>query len=131
MTAQGGAVSYLEGNGFHHTVQLTAGLQPEATYSYRVGDATAGWSETFKFVAPPARQDASFGVAMFGDMGWLGSKERPMVIVLDGLERNWTAVPSRARLEALKDAGEYQMVWNLGDIAYADDGFAHDPVKFM
>lgn len=126
-TAQGTATSYLVGEGFHHTVHLT-GLRPEAKYTYRVGSDGDAWSDTFSFTSPPHRDDASFGIAMFGDMGWLGSQERPMVITLDGLVKNWTAVPTRARLEALKD--EYQMVWALGDLAYADDAFAHDPIKF-
>jgi len=46
-----------------------------------------------------------------------------MEIAVSGLVRNWSATVTRRRLEALKD--KFDMVWHLGDIAYADDAFGH------
>ena len=46
----------------------------------------------------------------------------------DGLVRNWTAQVTRDWLEAHK--AEYDMVWHLGDLGYADDGFASSPISF-
>ena len=70
-------------------------------------------------------------MAVFGDMGYLGSDERPMIITIDGLKKHWSAVPTRRRLEMLKDAGEIDMIWHVGDIGYIDDAFAHDPMHFV
>ena len=36
-------------------------------------------------------------MAVFGDMGYLGSDERPMIITIDGLKKHWSAVPTRRR----------------------------------
>ena len=115
--------------GQHHSVDVL-GLTPDALVYYRCGSG-GNVSSVRSFRAPPdvaAGAKRSMGFALFGDMGWLGSKERPMLITLDGLKRDWSAVPTRARLEALK--GEFEFVWHLGDIGYIDDAFAHHPTEF-
>ena len=82
-TVRGGSASYLENWGFHHDVELV-GLTPSAEYYYRCGDG-ATWSSVHKIVAPyGSASNASFSMAVFGDMGYLGSDERPMVITIDG-----------------------------------------------
>ena len=48
-----------------------------------------------------------------------------------GLEKNWTAVPSRKLLERMKDRSEIDFIFHVGDIGYADDAFAANPTKFL
>lgn len=48
-------------------------------------------------------------------MGWLGSHERPVKVPAGGLQKNWTAVPTRAVIEDLKNKGDIDFVWHLGD----------------
>eukprot|EP00039_Didymoeca_costata_P028336 m.20720 g.20720 ORF g.20720 m.20720 type:complete len:487 (-) comp6929_c0_seq1:115-1575(-) len=129
-TATGYARQYLEGYGYHHHVELTS-LLPGREYDYKVGDTQDGFSTTQSFMSPRNDTDFSFSVSVFGDMGWLGSEERPMKIAAGGLEKNWSAVPTRKRLEALKDAGNIDMIWHVGDIAYADDAFDQGPLKLQ
>jgi hypothetical protein len=87
-SATGTAVQYLTDSGYHHSVDLL-GLQSDTEYSYQVGDETGGFSEKFIFKTAPASNTASFGVNIFGDMGYLDSKVRPMVIKADGLVKDW------------------------------------------
>ena len=54
-----------------------------------------------------------------------------MVITVAGLKKTWSAVPTRQRLEQMKDEGALDMIWHVGDIGYIDDAFAHDPLRFM
>ena len=79
-TATGASERYLSvEHGFHHHVLLT-GLQPGATYTYECGSAVAAaWSASKQFKAPPA-PTAGFSMALFGDMGWEGSDQRPMKV---------------------------------------------------
>ena len=65
-----------------------------------------------------------FSVSIFGDMGYLDSTQRPMIIATAGLKKDWSATFTRERLEALKDAGEIDSVWHLGDIGYLDGAFS-------
>eukprot|EP00462_Mataza_sp_D1_P018158 CAMPEP_0175140596 /NCGR_PEP_ID=MMETSP0087-20121206/11606_1 /TAXON_ID=136419 /ORGANISM="Unknown Unknown, Strain D1" /LENGTH=484 /DNA_ID=CAMNT_0016423855 /DNA_START=42 /DNA_END=1496 /DNA_ORIENTATION=+ len=122
------AKQYLVDHGYHHSVTLPK-LQAGTTYFYRIGDPSAAWSQIFSFKGPNGETN-SFSVSIFGDMGYLGSKERPMVIAKGGLEKNWSAVPTRTRLETLKNAGKYDFMWIVGDIGYADDSFGSEPLKF-
>ncbi|EDQ89016.1 uncharacterized protein MONBRDRAFT_25809 [Monosiga brevicollis MX1] len=121
--------SYLDGHGFHHVVRVL-NLQPATEYMYQVGDQTDGWSDTFVFRSAPATSDVPVSFALFGDMGYLGSAERPMVVATGGLQKNWSAVPVRTLLESLKDTKAIDFIWHLGDIGYADDAFSHAPLKF-
>lgn len=126
------AVQYLNGHGYHHLVAVLD-LSPATLVYYRVGSGN-GWSAEFSFKTAPqaasAGADVDFGVAMFGDMGWLDSDQRPMVITRFELAKHWSASLTRERLEVLKDAGSYDFLWHLGDIGYADDAIAHHPVGF-
>eukprot|EP01063_Lacrimia_lanifica_P035535 TRINITY_DN6801_c0_g1_i4.p1 TRINITY_DN6801_c0_g1~~TRINITY_DN6801_c0_g1_i4.p1 ORF type:complete len:618 (+),score=245.38 TRINITY_DN6801_c0_g1_i4:49-1902(+) len=66
-------------------------------------------------------------MSVYGDMGYLGSKERPMDIKkIDSLSSNWSAVPTREILEGFLDTKKIDAVWHVGDIGYADDSFAHN-----
>ena len=156
------AVQYLEKHGYHHNVRVV-GLEPATLYHYKVGSDTDGWSAQHSFTTAPQAADAdgaSYQVALFGDMGYLDSSQRPMVIATAGLVKHWSATVSRVRLEALKDAGDLDWVWHLGDIGnpshspdpdlgphpnphpgpdpdsapapigYVDDAFAHHPLGF-
>jgi predicted phosphodiesterase len=127
------ATQYIKGYGYHHTVELV-GLVASTKYSYRVGDtATGSWSDVFAFTAADAADAVTypFGVSIYGDMGWLGSHERPVKVPVGGLQKNWTAVPTRAVIEELKNKGDIDFVWHLGDIAYADDAFDAEPAHFL
>lgn len=55
-----------------------SGLIANTAYTYAVGEGPAGpWSDTFTFTSPDFGPNASFGVSVYGDMGWLGSAQRP------------------------------------------------------
>eukprot|EP00730_Choanoeca_flexa_P015560 TRINITY_DN7174_c0_g1_i1.p1 TRINITY_DN7174_c0_g1~~TRINITY_DN7174_c0_g1_i1.p1 ORF type:complete len:483 (+),score=102.42 TRINITY_DN7174_c0_g1_i1:1170-2618(+) len=123
-----GPRQYLGDHGYHHVAEMTLSM-PGEEYLYRVGNEEGGWSSVFTTKAPITDPEHSFGVSVFGDMGWLGSKERPMVVTVAGLKKNWTAVPTRQVMEDLKNEQAIDMVWHLGDIGYADDAFAHHPAK--
>ena len=132
-TASGGAaVTYLGDAGYHHRVPVT-GLQSNARYFYRVGSDADGWGTTQSFKTAPAAADAnttSFQIGVFGDMGYLDSAQRPMVISGSGLVKTWSASLSRTRLEVLKNNRQLDWIWHLGDIGYIDDAYAHHPFEF-
>lgn len=81
-----------------HTVFVDAAQHNLAGEVFYKCGSDDGWSPTFSFNMPQKYRDGGFGISMFGDMGYLGSHERPMEIVSDGLERNWTAVPTRQQI---------------------------------
>eukprot|EP00937_MAST-01D_sp_MAST-1D-sp2_P006073 g6073.t1 len=108
-TAAAGAATHLLAHWHHHAV--VTGLPTATRVYYRVGDAAAGWSAERSFTTAPA-DDAPLVASVFGDLGY---------------GQNGNALATRARLEALKDAGAFDLVWHLGDIGYADDAFLHAP----
>ena len=58
-----------EWHGAIHQV-LLSDLPPMTRFYYRVGDAKAGWSDTYSFQTQPAPGDTSTHVyGIFGDMG--------------------------------------------------------------
>ncbi len=129
-TARGAQHQYLEDWGYHHDVEVL-GLTPGAQIYYRVGDGVT-WSQVHRFTAAPSAASAApLNVSIFGDMGYLGSAERPMEITIAGLKKHWSAVPTRQTLEQLKDRREIDLIWHVGDIGYIDDAFAHDPLHFV
>lgn len=113
--AQAVTIEYVKNNGYHYHGTMT-GLTAGGAYSYVVG--TAPTTANFTFTAPNSDPTQPFGVAIYGDMGWLGSKQRPDHIPTGGLVKNWTAVGTRATVEKLKDEKLIDFVWHLGDIAY-------------
>jgi len=127
-SAVGTSTCYLEGSGHHHTAQMV-GLTGSTQYTYRVGDAT-GWSANQTVTAPSQDPSEPFSMSIFGDWGWLDSKQRPMKLAVDGLKKTWDATKTRVWLEAAKNKGMYTSLWHLGDIGYADDAYAHDPLHF-
>jgi acid phosphatase type 7 len=117
-TATGTSASY--GWSWHHHVLLPQ-LAPSTTYYYACGGAATPTA----FASPPAPGSrAPFGVAVYGDWGWLDSVQRPTLPV-GGLQANWSATLTRQLLEGLKDKGAYELIYHVGDIAYEDDGFGH------
>ena len=117
--------SYFPNGGYYHHV-LLQGLAYASPYTY----SCAG-SPAFPFVsAPAAGVFAPFQMAVFGDWGYKGSKERGPSIPTGGLSSNWSATPVRELLESLKDAGAIQMIQHSGDISYSDDAFGEHPLKF-
>ena len=121
--ATGESEQYFRDHGYHHNTKLSD-LKPDTKYFYQIN----GDSKVRSFKSAPVGTDKTFSVSIVGDMGWLGSKERPMVIDFAGLKKNWSAVPTRVQMEKMLRNDEYQMVWHVGDIAYADDAFAHNVV---
>jgi len=114
----------VNGTGFFHHAELGA-LAPATAFTY----ACAG-GPTFSFLSPPAAGALPVAFATFGDWGYLGSKERGPSLPVGGLSLNWSAVPVRQLLEALKDAHAVDLVVHTGDINYADDGFGEHPLEF-
>ena len=114
-STDGSATQYLASHGYHHSATM-APLAAATVYEYACGSDASGWSPTFRFTTPSHDVEASFAVSIFGDMGFLGSAERPMIITISGLKKEWSAVPTRKRLEALKNAKEITSIWHLGDI---------------
>ena len=98
-------------------------LAASSVYFYRVGSDDV-WSSLRNFTTAPRSNRTKFTVAVFGDMGWLGSKERPRKIpAVHGLATNWSAVPTRDLLESFKDNKQMDMALIVGDISYADDAY--------
>lgn len=113
--------SYFPGRGFYHHVLLSS-LDFSEQYSY-----SCGGGPVFYFTSPPNPNAFSpFSLAVLGDWGYLGSKERGPSIHTGGLAQNWSAVPVRTLLEGLKNNGLIDMILHTGDISYADDGFGVD-----
>jgi len=120
---------YLVDYGYHHVAKLPK-LSTDQQYYYKVG-SNGIWSDIFSFTTPPGTGDKEWSVSIFGDMGYADSSERPMLITIDGLVKDWSATFSRKTLEALKDKKAIDWIWHLGDIGYIDDAYAHNPVKFV
>ena len=75
------SVQYLPENGWHHHAYMS-GLAIDTAYAYSVGEGPAGpWSDVFTFTNKDSRPNASFAVSVYGDMGWLDSKQRPDMCV--------------------------------------------------
>lgn len=119
----GTASQYLEGYGYHHVAKVF-GIPADTSVTYRVGSSDGGWSENFTATTPPPKDvERTVKLSVFGDMGYADSNLRPMAVAAGGLVKNWSATFSRQVLERLKDNGEIDAVWHLGDIGYADDAF--------
>eukprot|EP00755_Sulcionema_specki_P021747 Sspe_Gene.74862::Locus_46784_Transcript_1_1_Confidence_1.000_Length_819::g.74862::m.74862 len=119
---------YVHTGAYHYHVEVL-GLREQTRYHYEV-DCGGKVSEVYGFVTAPDSYtlDRPYHINIFGDKGWLGSAERPMVISQEGLKKNWSAVPVHTLQEKMFGMGEVDMMWVVGDIAYADDAFAHDVV---
>ncbi|KAJ9453447.1 Acid phosphatase [Diplonema papillatum] len=125
MTATGSSKKYYH-EGWHHNADLP-NLMPATRYHYKVvGEKEGDDSAVFSFMTAPDSSLTDFSISWFGDMGYLGSAERPELIPGGGLKLNWSAVPSRVSLEKLKNEGKIDFVWHVGDIGYADDSFDTD-----
>jgi len=121
-------VQYLQDATHHHTA-LMSPLKAGTRYYYRVGADGSGWSPVLSFTTEPADESAPFTMSIFGDLGYESSAKRPLRLpAVGGLARNWTAQVTRDWLEAHRN--EFDMIWHLGDIGYADDGFASSPLAF-
>ena len=124
--ASGASVEYLPGRGFHHAVRL-APLAPATRYAY-----SCGGSAPRSFATPPAAgEPAAFSAMVFGDWGYLDSNRRLPSIPVGGIDANWSASLTRELIESLGpngaggEAASFDFQWIVGDIAYADDAFAH------
>jgi len=100
---------------FDHHVVLE-NLFSNTKYYYQCGDEISGWSDVLTFTTAPAGKQASdfeeFTLAVIGDMGVDFSKN------------------TMALLAELATNNEYKLIWHVGDISYADDGFLTHPLKF-
>ena len=119
---------YLDEGSYHWNVDVLD-LVPATLYHYRVKCGSAA-SANFTFTSAANGKDLGrpFNINLFGDMGYLGSAERPMILDVGGLKKHWSAVPTRETQQRFFEAGETDMMWIVGDIGYADDAFAHDVV---
>merc|ERR1711871_1652267 len=113
-----------------HHYALIPSLPPRSQVNYRVGDGAGNWSSIFQFTSAPTGESFTFSASIFGDMGYEDSSQRPMVVSVAGLAKDWSATFTREVLEDLKNNGSIDFVWHLGDIGYADDSFAHSPIGF-
>ena len=125
-SADGASVEYLPGHGFHHITKLSP-LLASTSYVYSCGGSAPRSFTT----APPAGPPANFSALLFGDWGYLDSSRRAPSIPVGGIDANWSASLTRELLETLGPNGPggadlaNAFTWIVGDIAYADDGFAH------
>jgi hypothetical protein len=113
--------------GYHHSVKLSP-LSAYTIYFY-----SCGGGPTFTFTTSPQEGiPAAFTMPIFGDWGYLDSKTRNPSIPTGGIDKNWSATLTRELLETLNNQGRLDSYWLVGDIAYADDSFAHvgDLLKF-
>ena len=102
--------SYFPGLGYYHHVLLTD-LVPSTLYPY----SCAG-GPTFSFTSPPPPDVFTpLQLAVFGDWGYLGSKERGPSLPVGGLSLNWSAVPVRELLEDLKNSNKLDMILHAGE----------------
>ena len=128
-TIYGTSSNYLSGHGFHHQATILdipcEAAKDGGKVFYQVGGELDGWSEIFSFRPAPCENDGTIKVSVFGDMGYLDSEQRPMLITIDGLEKVWSATYTREKLEELKNDKAIDFVWHLGDIGYIDDSFSH------
>ena len=103
-------LSYFPGLGFYHHVLLTD-LSPSTLYPYSCAGGPA-----FAFTsAPPPAVFTPLHLGVFGDWGYLGSKERGPSLPVGGLSQNWSAVPVRELLEGLKNNGSLDMILHAGE----------------
>jgi len=125
----GSSSQYLHGHGYHH-VALISEIPVGKTVYYTVGDPDSKeWSQEHSFKAAPG-PSSSVNVSIFGDMGYLDSKQRGKAFPHVGVQQEWSAVYTRQMLEKLSKNGEFDFVWLVGDIGYVDDAFAHRPLHF-
>lgn len=122
----GAGRQYLPDHGYHFDA-LLAPLAPATQYWYSCAGSPAK-----AFTTAPVGTDEPFNLVAFGDWGWLGTAERGPALGVGGLQLNWSAVPARQLLESLHRNGSADLVWNIGDMAYADDAFGYwaDLLKF-
>uniref|UniRef100_A0A2N9IDS8 Purple acid phosphatase n=1 Tax=Fagus sylvatica TaxID=28930 RepID=A0A2N9IDS8_FAGSY len=113
--------------GFTHTSFLT-NLWPNTAYSYRMGHILSNgsyiWSKTYSFKSSPyPGQDSLQRVIIFGDMG---KGER------DGSNEYSSKDPGALNTtdQLIKDLPNYDIVFNIGDLAYAD-GYLADWDQFV
>ncbi len=106
--AMGSSKSYLKT--FDHHAVLDK-LQLGTQYYYQVGDADGGWSEEYKFETAPASSNASVAFAVVGDFGVVNAD--------DTMERMRNGL------------NDYDLVFHVGDISYADDWFIHGILQFF
>ena len=125
---EGKTVTYLKGMAFT-TTQSFQNLFHQVGRGCFIRSETAQRTRGARLSFLTAREPSQeFTMSIFGDMGFESSTTRP--IVVPGEKKEWSATYTRKRLEALKDAGEIDYVWHLGDIAYADDAFLETPFAF-
>jgi len=110
-SATGNTHTYTKGdwNGIIHTAVMS-GLQPNTTYTYRVGDANAGWSSvfTFKTFTSDIGSGTPLRVIVIGDMGYDDSSDNTVNAMTE-----------------LVQTGQVDMVIHNGDISYADGYMRH------
>ena len=111
-SAVGSARTYRNGGwvGIIHEATLT-GLAAGARFDYEVGDGAGAWSATRSFATLPADVGSAarpLRVAQIGDMAYDVNSDNTV-----------------ARIAALVEAGQVDMVLHIGDISYADGEQRH------
>jgi hypothetical protein len=95
----------------HHVILKN--LAPSTTYYYQCGDSAAGWSDVISFKSAPSYDTLTYPIKIltFGDMGI------------------WNSADSIVAVNDMASKGEFDFIWHLGDISYADDDFLHTPLE--
>ena len=105
--ATGSQLSYWET--FHHHVVLPSALIPATDYFYICGDEVSGFSEERSFHSAPSHSipEDSFSFAVFADLGIVNGASS--INYVDGLVQK----------------KQVDLVWQGGDVGYADDAWLH------
>ena len=124
-TATGWSSSYIPGGGYHHVAKLSP-LPFDADIFYSCGDGLQSMSPPRQFRTAPLASTSfqPFRMAIYGDMGWKGGKQRPTPLFPPGgVYANWSATQTQQLLTTLtlaQDSSAIDLVWHVGDISYAD-----------
>jgi len=128
------SVQYIKTSGFHHeaVIDNISCDTPLVYYQISADETTAAVNS---FTRTPCSPTASYNLAIFGDMGYQDSVQRPMKLPLmqdeiKGLFKDWSAQFSYDTLMDWTNKNEVDMMWHLGDIGYIDDSYAHAPTSF-
>ncbi|XP_042515791.1 probable inactive purple acid phosphatase 27 [Macadamia integrifolia] len=98
--------------GYIHTAVMT-GLHPSATYSYRYGSDSVGWSDQIQFQTPPAGGSSELKFLSFGDMG-----KAPRDASIEHYIQPGSISVTDAMAQEVA-SGNVDSIFHIGDISYA------------
>ncbi|XP_068659967.1 probable inactive purple acid phosphatase 27 isoform X2 [Aristolochia californica] len=98
--------------GYIHSAVMT-GLKPSATYSYKYGSDSVGWSEQINFKTPPAGGSNELQFLAYGDMG-----KAPRDLSIEHFIQPGSISVAEAITEEVA-RGKVDSIFHIGDISYA------------